>query len=289
MAKKAAKTPESNQQSTSNQEIPSAQVIEVKEVTTKALANVRKSSNAVAQRNNQNSPDSMISMALQSGRSMDEIGKLIDFRNAEIARLAKLDFIDAKSDFLKLRKRIVKSNEADFGKTNSGKEGAKYKYEDLDAVDEAVRESLGDCGLNYDWKTTYDGDWIHVTCILSHRSGHSETETMRGKSDVSGGKNAIQAEASTISYLRRYTLKGVLGLSSGKDDNDGQGGAAAQRQQSVDLGLQKPTTAQITNLIKSTMAGKTTTEELKKQYELTDDDVNALTIAENAFKAKQSK
>jgi len=39
--------------------------------------------------------------------------------------------------------------------------------------------------------------------------------------DKSGGKNDIQAIASSVTYLRRYTLTGALGISTCEDDNDG--------------------------------------------------------------------
>lgn len=170
-------------------------------------------------------PENMLMMAIQAGRSMEEIGALIKFRNDELARLARLKFIDAKKDFTKLRKRIVKKRDADYGTTSTGKQGAKYKFEDLDAIEEVVKDVASDCGFTYDWKTKYEEDYIYITCILSHVDGHFETDTMRGKADTSGGKNLIQADSSTTSYLMRYTLKKVMGLSTGLDDNDGTGGA----------------------------------------------------------------
>jgi hypothetical protein len=44
---------------------------------------------------------------------------------------------------------------------------------------------------------------------------------MSAPADKSGGKNDIQAMASTVTYLRRYTLTGALGITTGNDDNDG--------------------------------------------------------------------
>lgn len=39
--------------------------------------------------------------------------------------------------------------------------------------------------------------------------------------DPSGSKNAIQAIGSAVSYLRRYTLLGVLGMATSDGDSDG--------------------------------------------------------------------
>lgn len=45
---------------------------------------------------------------------------------------------------------------------------------------------------------------------------------MGGPPDAGGAKNAIQARSSTVSYLERYTLKAITGLSEGGDDTDGR-------------------------------------------------------------------
>jgi hypothetical protein len=50
--------------------------------------------------------------------------------------------------------------------------------------------------------------------------GHKIETSIEAGSDTSGSKNAIQAIGSTISYLKRYTLENVLGLSA-DEDNDG--------------------------------------------------------------------
>ncbi len=44
---------------------------------------------------------------------------------------------------------------------------------------------------------------------------------MGGPPDAGGAKNAIQARASTKTYLERYTLKAITGLSEQNDDTDG--------------------------------------------------------------------
>ncbi len=222
-----------------------------------------------------NTPEGMIAQALSLGRSMEEIGQLITYRNNEIARLAKLDFIGAKKDFMKLRKRIVKKESADFGVNQAGKQGAKYKYEDLDAIDDAIREAAAECGLTYDWSPEYKDDFIYITCILSHVSGHSEKATMRGKADQSGGKNNIQADSSTISYLMRYTVKQVLGLSTGKDDNDGKD-AAKSVPPDVILKLIKPDDAMWKVLVESVMKKTMTIAEIEKAYYLTEERLETL-------------
>ncbi len=54
---------------------------------------------------------------------------------------------------------------------------------------------------------------------------------MGGPPDAGGAKNAIQARASTKTYLERYTLKAICGLSEQDDDDDGAGGSGPRSQQ----------------------------------------------------------
>jgi hypothetical protein len=46
---------------------------------------------------------------------------------------------------------------------------------------------------------------------------------MTGPLDDSGNKNKIQQAGSTVTYLQRYTLLAVTGLSTQDQDDDGQG------------------------------------------------------------------
>lgn len=63
---------------------------------------------------------------------------------------------------------------------------------------------------------------ITVRCIVSHKSGHQEFCEMMSTPDQSGGKNNIQQSASAITYLRRYTLTGALGIAAADEDIDGR-------------------------------------------------------------------
>jgi hypothetical protein len=111
---------------------------------------------------------------------------------------------------------IVKGQTADFGK---GK--ASYKFEDLSAVTEALSPIMAGVGLSFRWRTQSQQNGVAVTCIISHREGHSEETTLFAGLDTSGSKNAIQALGSAVTYLQRYTLKAAVGVAAAKDD-DGQ-------------------------------------------------------------------
>lgn len=104
------------------------------------------------------------------------------------------------------------------------------KYAELFAVNNAITEELSKNGLSASWKFTKDDkDWIEVTCTLKHVDGHSESVSMGGPPDAGGAKSPMQARASTVSYLERYTLKAITGLAEQNDDDDGGGGAEPRK------------------------------------------------------------
>ncbi|WP_050746769.1 MULTISPECIES: ERF family protein [unclassified Shinella] len=93
-------------------------------------------------------------------------------------------------------------------------------YANFAAYAEALKDVLAQHGLSYRFRTEQT-DRITVTCVLSHKGGHSEENSLSGPADTSGSKNAIQAIGSTLTYLQRYTLVQALGLAA-SDDDDGR-------------------------------------------------------------------
>ena len=104
------------------------------------------------------------------------------------------------------------------------------KYADFSAIARAVDPVLARHGLSYRFRSNQtDKQTIAVTCVLSHKDGHSEENTLMGGPDTSGSKNAIQALGSALTYLQRYSLVQALGLATSSDDD----GKAAGNAQSV--------------------------------------------------------
>ena len=78
-------------------------------------------------------------------------------------------------------------------------------------------------GLSHSWVPQQDGAKLTITCVVTHRAGHSERTTLSAGNDDSGGKNSIQAMASTKTYLERYSLLAATGMATGGElDNDGR-------------------------------------------------------------------
>lgn len=143
---------------------------------------------------------------------------LLKVRDQWEAAEARKAFNEAFSNFKAEAVEIVKNK----GVTDGPLKGKRYA--ELFSVVNAVTPALSKHGLSASWKLTKDEpQWIEVTCTLKHILGHSESVSMAGPPDAGGAKNAIQARASTVTYLERYTLKAVCGLAEQGEDTDGNG------------------------------------------------------------------
>jgi hypothetical protein len=142
--------------------------------------------------------------AVALAKEMDAIAARKAFDNA---------IADAKAEIPTIRK----NREVDF---TSSKGRTNYRFEDLAEIARTVDPILGKHGLSYRFRVTSNlNEPIAVTCIVSHRAGHSEETTLHAGRDESGNKNSIQGIGSTITYLQRYTLKAALGLAASQDDD----------------------------------------------------------------------
>lgn len=167
------------------------------------------------------SPTSLMLNLMGRGASLDQIERLMDLQDRHDRREAEKAFNAAFAAFKAEAVRIVKNRSVTDGPLK-GK-----SYAELFSVVDAVTPALSKHGLSASWKLTKDEkDWIEVTCTIKHSAGHAESVSMGGPPDAGGAKNAIQARASTISYLERYTLKAVTGVAEGGEDDDGAGGVA---------------------------------------------------------------
>lgn len=166
-------------------------------------------------------PMTMIDRALMSGADPDTLSKLLALQERWEANQGRKAFDEAMAAAKSEIPTINKNREVGYEhKDGSGK--TSYRHEDLGEIARVVTPILARHGLSYRFRTTSEVNQpISVTCIVSHRDGHSEENTLIAGADNSGKKNSIQAIGSTITYLQRYTLKAALGLAAA-DDDDGK-------------------------------------------------------------------
>lgn len=158
-------------------------------------------------------PMNMLAQAVERGATIEVLTKLMDLSERWEANQARKAFDEAIAAAKSEIPPIVRS-----AKGHNDK-----KYADFAAIASVVDPIISRHGLSYRFRTMQD-DKIRVTCVLSHKAGHSEETTLAGPSDTTGNKNAIQAIGSTLTYLQRYSLVQALGLAAANDDDGKAGG-----------------------------------------------------------------
>jgi len=164
--------------------------------------------------NNALTPLAMLNRAMETGASMEVLEKFMSLHERWEAGNARKAFDTAISEAKAEIPPIVKN-----AKGHNDK-----RYANFAAIAGVVDPILSKHGLSYRFRTAQT-DKISVTCVLSHRDGHSEETTLAGPADNSGSKNAIQAIGSTLTYLQRYSLIQALGLAATEDDDGRAAGA----------------------------------------------------------------
>ncbi len=152
----------------------------------------------------------MINTAVANGASIETVERLMGLHERWEANQARKSFDEAVAN-AKAKMKPVERNATGHNSK---------RYANLAAYATSIDPILSEFGLSYRFKTNQT-DRISVTCVLSHKDGHSEETTLSSAPDTSGNKNAIQAIGSAVTYLQRYTLIAALGLAA-SDDDDGR-------------------------------------------------------------------
>lgn len=198
-------------------------------------------------------PVELLRLAVSQNAPIDQLTKLMDLHERWERREAKRAYDAAMKAFKAEGVRITKNSRVNF---TTPKGTTDYKHATLDHVCDAVIGALSKHGISHRWKVSQAGEWITVTCILTHELGHAEETSLQGCPDNTGSKNSIQAVGSTVTYLQRYTLLAATGLATSDSDDDGRGG------KTINAGLSKERTDQLGTAIANT----STEPELKQVY-----------------------
>lgn len=162
---------------------------------------------------------------LMQGDKLDpaNIEKLLDIQQRYERDQARKAYAAAIAEFRGIVPQITRDAKVGYEHKNGGG-STEYRHETLDHIMQTISETLEACKLAPTFHVEDHGDnLVKVTCRITHALGHYEETSLSSLPDNSGKKNSIQAKGSAITYLQRYTLKALLGLSVAHDDD----GAAA--------------------------------------------------------------
>lgn len=166
-------------------------------------------------------PADLLRMAVKQNADLEKLEKLMDLQDRWEANEARKAYVAAMAAFKAEPPTLIKNKHVEYGE---GSKKTEYDHVTLDQVSTVVGAALSCHGLSHDWEIDQpEGGAIIVTCTITHVLGHSKNAVMKAGADQSGGKNSIQAIASTVSYLERYTLLAATGLAAKDQDDDGGG------------------------------------------------------------------
>lgn len=168
-------------------------------------------------------PAQMLQMAVAQGADLDRLQKLMDLQERWEANQARRAFAEAMTAFKANAPKLIKNRHVKYANSKGG--FTEYDHATHDEVTDKIAATLVQHNLSHRWNVEQPTpDSVRVTCTITHVLGHSESVSMLSAPDASGGKNSIQAVASAVTYLQRYTLLAATGMSSSDlaaADNDG--------------------------------------------------------------------
>src|SRR5271166_4341909 len=167
-------------------------------------------------------PAGLVALAKDIGA--EQLQMLIAMWERQEAREAEKEFNRALARLPVFR--VKKNGTIDLGK---GKPIPFAKWEDMMAI---VGPALAEQGLRLTFRSnellradqsgTPQRYTQTITAILLHRDGHSASASITLPTDTGPGRNALQAEASTLSYGMRYTTEMLLNVVREGADDDGK-------------------------------------------------------------------
>lgn len=167
-------------------------------------------------------PADLLQMAVSQGADLDRLERLMALQERWEAGEARKAFVAAMTDFKSEPLEIFKRKQVGYSDKNGNFVG--YKHAELSDITDVVVPAMARHGLSHRWDVKKEAQRVVVSCIITHKLGHSETVTMDAAPDDSGKKNSIQQVASAVTYLERYTLLAATGMSTKEQvDDDGAG------------------------------------------------------------------
>jgi hypothetical protein len=165
--------------------------------------------------------DRLIELAITSNADISQLDKLLDLKERYDREEARKQFTAALAQFKAEDVQIGKDKMVGYKNRDGTFTG--YAHATLGNVVGTAVPLMSKHGLSHRWNVVQKDGMVEVTCILTHKGGHSESVSMFAAPDDSGKKNSIQQVASTVTYLERYTFLSITGLAvEDQIDDDGQ-------------------------------------------------------------------
>lgn len=170
-------------------------------------------------------PAQILAAAVDKGADADTLERLVGLAERVMDRRAERDMDAALAAFQAQCPTIP--HDKDTRKAGKGGRSYGYTYASLAQIEKTIRPVLSQNGLSFSHSfEMLDANAMRCTCTLRHESGAERHSTFTGPALDGGSMNGIQKAGSARSYMRRYTLIDVLGLTTAEGDDDAHSAAA---------------------------------------------------------------
>jgi hypothetical protein len=163
-----------------------------------------------------NTAETLISQAIDKNVSVESMEKLLAMRRELEAEWARKQYNSAMSAF-QADLPVIKKTKVVLNKDGRTE---RYRYAPLDSIIAQVQPFLDKHGFNHREDASIEGKFVTARCILSHRSGHSETGEFAVPIDPEAYMNDAQKYASALTFAKRYAFCNVTGVMTGDADTD---------------------------------------------------------------------
>lgn len=155
--------------------------------------------------------ESLIAKAIDKNVPVEALERLLAMRRELKAEQAKEEFDLAMAAFQAQCPTIEKT-----------KQGYNYKYADLTAIVEQVKQLLSDNGFSYTFDTDEVENAMIIYCKVKHIGGHVETSKATIHRETKTNMNASQQSGAQMTYGKRYAFTNAFGILTGDEDTDSQ-------------------------------------------------------------------
>lgn len=156
-------------------------------------------------------------IAMDPSIPIDRLEQMLAMKERLDAKAAEMAFAAA---FAKMQAALPVIRERGQIKNKGGEVQSTYPlWEDVNA---ALRAPLAENDLSMSFDRRKEDGKTFIGCIVTHSMGHSRRAEIDLPRDMSGSKNEVQGEGSTVSYGQRYSSKLLINwISEGSEDDDG--------------------------------------------------------------------
>lgn len=162
----------------------------------------------------------LVRLAIEQDLDIAKLEKLIELRNAEIARTARAEFALHFAEMQAEFQPILRTKEA--VNTNDGKQEVMYKYAPLEDIVKVVGPIIAKHGFSYRFpeEAIPESTDKRVWCVVSGHGHEERTYIDVPPVPTNRRTNSVQVRGIATAYGRRYSFLSAFGVVLEDEDDD---------------------------------------------------------------------